>query len=72
MTSTAIRSAWYLPEREELALLFASGRRYRYFGVSPALARRFSDAASKGQFFNREIRGRFRCSEADCALPKVA
>lgn len=72
MLSTAISGAWYLPARKELELLFASGRRYRYFGVSPVLAQRFADAVSKGQFFNREIRNRFRCRELDSSLSQVA
>ena len=72
MLSTAISGAWYLPARGELELLFTSGRRYRYFGVPQVMAERFADAFSKGQFFNREIRNRFRCLEIDERLSQVA
>ena len=72
MTSTAISGAWYLPARKELDLLFTSGRRYRYFGVPPVVAERFSAAMSKGLFFNREIRNHYRCDELDGELPQVA
>lgn len=72
MMSMAIGGAWYLPQRQELEVLFASGRRYRYFGVPLSLAERFSAALSKGQFFNREIRSRYRCVEIDGELSKVA
>ena len=72
MTSSAITGAWYLPTRQELELLFTSGRRYRYFAVPPVMAERFAEAYSKGQFFNSEIRGRYRCLELDGRLSKVA
>ncbi|WP_118858271.1 KTSC domain-containing protein [Sphingomonas mesophila] len=72
MTSTAISGAWYLPAREELELLFTSGRRYRYHGVPANVAERFAMALSKGQFFNHEIRDRYRCRELIADLPQVA
>jgi hypothetical protein len=61
--STVIRGAWYLPERRQLDLLFTSGRRYVYSEVPMAIASRFAEAASKGRFYNLEIRNRFRCRE---------
>lgn len=72
MTSMAISGAWYLPARNELELLFSSGRRYRYFGVPRTVAERFAAALSKGQFFNREVRNRYRCIELDGELSQVA
>lgn len=72
MTRTAISGAWYLPARNEFELLFSSGRRYRYFGVPGAVAERFAAALSKGQFFNREVRNRYRCVELDGELSQVA
>ena len=72
MISMAISGAWYLPARKELELLFTSGRRYRYFGVPAVVAERFSEAISKGQFFNREIRNHYRCAEFDAELSQVA
>ena len=61
--STVIRSAWYLPERRQLDLLFTSGRRYVYSDVPMAVATGLADAESKGRFYNREIRNRFPCRE---------
>lgn len=62
-SSTVIRGAWYLPERRQLDLMFASGRRYVYSGVPMAVATGFAKAESKGRFYNREIRNRFACRE---------
>ena len=61
--STVIRGAWYLPEREQLDLLFTSGRRYVYSNVPMAVADKFAAAESKGRFYNLEIRNRFPCRE---------
>lgn len=61
--SSVIDGAWYLTDRKELDLLFASGRRYRYSHVPLAVARGFGEAASKGRFYNAEIRNRFPCRE---------
>ena len=58
-----IRGAWYLPNRQQLDLMFASGRHYRYSNVPADLARRFASAMSKGRFYNAEIRNRFACIE---------
>jgi hypothetical protein len=63
-TSTVIRSAWYLPSRQELDLLFTSGRRYIYSGVPLVIAEGFAAAESKGRYYNAEIRNRFACREA--------
>jgi hypothetical protein len=63
-TSTVIRSAWYLPSRQELDLLFTSGRRYIYSGVPMAIAEGFAAAESKGRYYNAEIRNRFACRPA--------
>jgi hypothetical protein len=63
MASTVIRGAWYVPDREELDLLFVSGRRYIYSDVPLAIARAFAEAQSKGRFYNDQIRNRFACRE---------
>jgi hypothetical protein len=62
-SSTVIRGAWYLPERQQLDLLFTSGRRYVYSDVPMAIASRFAEAESKGRFYNLEIRNHFPCRE---------
>lgn len=63
MASSVIRGAWYVPDREELDLLFVSGRRYVYSQVPPTVARAFAEAQSKGRFYNDRIRNRFACRE---------
>ena len=72
MTSPAIRGAWYVPNRRQLDLMFASGRRYRYANVPADVARRFAEALSKGRFYNSEIRNCFACTELDTELAQVA
>ena len=67
-----IRGAWYLPHRQQLDLLFGSGRHYRYSNVPADLARRFACAMSKGRFYHEEIRGRFACTSLDAELAEVA
>ena len=64
MASSVIRGAWYQPDRQELDLLFVSGRRYIYSDVPFATARSFAAADSKGRFYNSHIRNHFRCREA--------
>jgi len=63
MPSTAIRTAFYDPDVQALDLTFVTGRRYRYFAVPPAVAEGFRTARSKGGYFNRRIRDRFRFEE---------
>jgi hypothetical protein len=63
MPSTAIRNIAYDPAAEELWVTFLSGRRYVYAGVPSALFATFANAASRGLFFNREIRDRYPCRE---------
>jgi hypothetical protein len=64
--STAIRHLHYKPDSQELSIWFAPDfRRYKYFGVPQHLYEALSDADSKGQFFNRFIRGRFSCQRAE-------
>jgi hypothetical protein len=70
--STVIRGAWYLPERRQLDLLFTSGRRYIYSEVPMAVASRFAEAASKGRFYNLEIRNRFPCREVGAGRERSA
>jgi hypothetical protein len=58
MPSTAIRRIMYDPIDRELWVTFVSGRQYVYFGVPQEKFSAFSHAASRGGFFNREIRDR--------------
>ena len=59
MPSTVIKRFDYLPEKRELVILFTTGRRYLYSGVSDDAAERFRSAFSKGIHFNRYIRDRY-------------
>jgi hypothetical protein len=61
--SSIIRGAWYLPDRQQLDLLFTSGRRYRYSQVPSEIAQGLVAAPSKGRFYNASIRNRFPCRE---------
>ncbi|MGE5722246.1 MAG: KTSC domain-containing protein [Sphingomonadales bacterium] len=60
MPSTVIRKVAYRPERQELEVLFATGRRYLFLQVPEGTARAFAAARIKGIHFNRHIRGRYR------------
>jgi hypothetical protein len=58
--SSAIRHIHYKPEIEELSIWFApDGRRYKYSGVPQLVYLALRDSPSRGQYFNRAIRGRF-------------
>ena len=59
MPSTVIRSHAYDAEREELTILFTTGRRYIYFHVPPKAYEAFRAAFSKGRHFNARIRDRY-------------
>lgn len=63
LTSSVITKANYWPDEWALELWFTSGRRYLYLGVDPAAAQAFARAESKGEHFNRAIKGRFACHE---------
>jgi KTSC domain len=59
MPSTVIQSYVYDAERQELRIVFQSGRVYRYFGVPPEIPIAMKESFSKGEYFNREIRGAY-------------
>ncbi|MES2444618.1 MAG: KTSC domain-containing protein [Pseudomonadota bacterium] len=60
MPSTVIR-AWNYDEAEQrLDIVFVSGRRYRYHEVPPPIVAGMREAFSKGSYYNRRIRDRFR------------
>jgi len=60
LDSTTLTAVAYDDRCGELQLDFCDGARYVYSGVAPALFRDLLRATSKGSFFNRYIRGRFR------------
>jgi KTSC domain len=61
--SSVIRKFSYDPEREELAILFTTGRRYIYRRVPSEEADAFRAAFSKGRFFNARIRDAYDFTE---------
>lgn len=63
--SAAIRDIDYDEGREKLFVRFASGERYVYVGVPGDVSRSFADAASKGGFFQAEIRDRYPFNRLD-------
>ncbi|MBO4226380.1 KTSC domain-containing protein [Bradyrhizobium neotropicale] len=65
MPSTVIRFFRYDAERRELLVVFVTSRRYIYEDVPPDVAEAFGKAFSKGQFFNHEIRDRYRYRELE-------
>lgn len=59
MPSTVIRSFDYDAGKQQLLVVFRSGRRYVYEQVPEDAYTRMRSAFSKGEFFNEHIRGRF-------------
>jgi hypothetical protein len=58
--SSALQAAAYAEGQALLYLLFGSGEVYRYFDVPQWQYQEFLAADSKGRYFGRNIRGRFR------------
>ena len=65
MPSTVIRSFDYDASKQQLLVVFRSGRRYLYEQVSEDIYTRLRGAFSKGEFFNRHIRDRYPCRALD-------
>lgn len=63
MPSTAIGDIRYNAEREQMQITFVSGRTYVYLNVPESVYAAFTNSTSKGAFFNRFIRDRFRHRE---------
>jgi len=60
MESSALKAAAYVERQALLYLLFRNGDIYRYFDVPGWQYQEFLAADSKGRYFGRNIRGRFR------------
>lgn len=63
MPSTAIRTIEYNPKSHQLWVTFVSGRTYVYDRVPADVHEAFVAYSSKGTFFNRFIRDRYRHRE---------
>ena len=59
MPSRAIRTYAYDETRNELTIVFASGRAYVYALVPPAVHAAFAASRSKGTFHNTHLRDRY-------------
>ena len=60
MPSKVIRRFDYALDRRELTVEFVTGRRYLYLDVPMAEATGMRSAFSKGDYFNRRIRDRYK------------
>jgi hypothetical protein len=60
MPSSVIRGWNYDEAERRLDILFVSGRRYRYHEVPPEIVEGMRAAFSRGSYYNRNIRDRFR------------
>jgi lysyl-tRNA synthetase class 2 len=63
MPSTAVRDIRYNSERTQLQVTFVTGRTYVYLDVPETVYAAFTASTSKGTFFNRFIRDRYRFRE---------
>jgi hypothetical protein len=59
MPSAAIRAFSYRARQRELDIVFQTARSYTYFDVPPETHAGLKSASSKGEYFNRNIRGRY-------------
>ncbi len=57
--SSDIAGAEYLPLTQVLTVTFSRGVKYTYPGVPTATWQAFEAATSKGQFFAKNIKGRY-------------
>jgi hypothetical protein len=63
MPSSVIRFFRYDPAKQELLIVFQTGRRYVYHEVPEQTYLDMTAAFSKGEFFNAHVRDRFRFTE---------
>ena len=59
LDSSVLSAMTYSPDAT-LELVFHSGAIYRYFSVPPRVVDELVAATSKGAYFNRHVRNRFR------------
>lgn len=63
VTSNMLRSIGYDQASRTLEVEFHNGRRYAFGGVSVSTHARFLNADSVGDFFHKEIKGKFKYKE---------
>lgn len=59
VSSSAIKAVKYDDKAKRLLLTFPSGHQYEYGPIDRFLFTSFMASSSKGQFFNREIKGKY-------------
>lgn len=57
--SSNIAGYAYDASTDTLTISFTSGDDYHFLNVPPAVVRDFGNSGSKGQFFHRQIKGRY-------------
>lgn len=57
--SRSLAEIGYDSNSETLEIMFKHGGIYQYYNVPEVVYERFMDAASRGSFFNHEIKGHF-------------
>ena len=62
LSSSLISRICYVEEERMLRIRFRDGRLYCYFDVPAGAYDALRDAPSAGGHYNREIKGRYRCS----------
>jgi hypothetical protein len=65
VSSSAVTSLGYDDASLTLEVETVNGNVYEYLGVPPAVAEAFKAAGSIGQFYNREIKGRYPFSRVE-------
>lgn len=65
--SSHLKSVGYNPTARTMAVKFNDGGTYHYYGVTPNTHDQFMAAPSKGKFFRRAIKGRYRT--VDVSIP---
>jgi hypothetical protein len=65
VASSVIRSIGYDEATRGLDVTLVSGKTYRYFDVPLEIYARFLDAASKGEFFNLNVKNAFVFKEVN-------
>jgi hypothetical protein len=63
VSSSVIEAVGYDAASKELHVRFTNGRTYVYFDMEPFQFEQLLSADSKGSYFNREIRPRYRYEE---------
>jgi HTH-type transcriptional regulator/antitoxin HigA len=63
IASSAIRDVRYSAQGKKLFVTFTTGREYVYEQVPKSVFRQFENAASKGRYFNQNIRDRYPSHE---------